>query len=1552
MCSCPSGYDGDPAVKCSPKQFGCSRNEDCSLTEACINNACQHPCAIHNPCAPNAVCINTNHGSDCGCIEGFQGNGYVGCVPVRNPSESVCQYNEDCPPELLCDRMNRVCINPCAINKCGDNAECVPENHGVQCKCGAGFTGNPFLECYKVQGCRSDNECLNSEACINGNCGSPCCEPPTNPCTPNPCGINALCESDNGNPICFCPKGLTGNPFKTCIPEGNECEPNPCGPNTGCRLIEVSCACPEGYIGDPNIQCIYRPVLVTPENTTIQACTPNPCDSNAICDSYGGQMAICISCVGPPHLNNPSCRAECILSSDCEFSKACLRNKCVDPCPGSCGVNADCLVYHHDPICRCREGFEGNPYEHCKPTASVHESCDNIRCGDNAMCQNTNDCPNNLACLSNYCRDPCKDLCGVNTECTVTNHVPVCTCFKGYEGDPFSSCRQITKSPTPINPCEPSPCGPNSECHVVGERAACSCRAGFLGAPPSCRPECAVSSDCPINRACINHKCQDPCIHSCGLDARCYVVGHNPICSCPDNLPEGDPFIRCFRKNITFVTPDPCLNSPCGPYSTCRNEAGRAICACEAGTLGAPPSCRPQCVINQDCPLALACSSDTSCFNNKCVDPCPGTCGQNAVCRVSNHAPSCSCLPGYSGNPLHACTPIMTPSETIDPCHPTPCGPYSSCGNHAFCNVVKHVPICTCEQGYTGDPFAGCSEVLSIESQEVSPCSKYPCGANAICKERYGAGVCGMNAECRVNNHAPSCACLPGYEGNPFTSCYLRVEKPVDPCSPSPCGPHSICRINNGYAICSCQEDYFGSPPLCRPECMVSSDCMPNKACVNQKCVDPCNGACGNNAKCMVVNHKALCSCPQNYIGDPFVQCSYDKRPETKPSGNPCIPSPCGPNSQCRIVGETPACSCLTGFIGRAPNCRPECIYDDECPSNLACIREKCMSPCEGSCGSNAECVVISHKAVCHCRESYTGDPFNGCYFIVTVTSDDETNPCNPSPCGPNAICKEKNSAGSCTCLPGYFGDPYLGCRPECVTNNDCPLNKACSNNKCVDPCQEACGINAHCKVAHHTPVCLCIDGFEGNPVVSCHPQRSPTLADENPCTPSPCGPYSLCKVIDNHGVCSCQQGYVGSPPTCRPECVISTDCPQHQACMQQKCKDPCPGTCGVNARCQVINHNPICTCKAGFTGDPFVTCQLEKKPIFTGPKGNPCVPSPCGPYSQCKVVGEAPACSCLPNYVGIAPNCRPECSINAECPGNLACQNEKCVDPCPGSCGFNAECSVANHVALCNCISGHTGDPFSGCSIIERTSEPPPNPCNPSPCGANAICKERNGIGACSCLPEYFGDPYTGCRPECVSNSDCDRNKACTNNSCITGYTGDPFTECIEEPRQINHVNPCVPSPCGPNSECRVISDQAACSCLPNYIGRVPNCRPECTIDAECPSNAACINERCKDPCQGACGLNAMCLTVNHKPICSCQHGYTGDAIGTCVQMIIPTTERSSPCTPSPCGPNAECREHNEAGACFCSEGYEGDPYSPSGCRREHDRRSVYSLLQYSTYY
>lgn len=95
-----------------------------------------------------------------------------------------------------------------------------------------------------------------------------------------------------------------------------------------------------------------------------------------------------------------------------------------------------------------------------------------------------------------------------------------------------------------------------------------------------------------------------------------------------------------------------------------------------------------------------------------------------------------------------------------------------------------------------------------------------------------------------------------------------------------------------------------------------------------------------------------------------------------------------------------------------------------------------------------------------------------------------------------------------------------------------------------------------------------------------------------NPCEPSPCGPNSQCREVNGHAVCSCVIGYIGSPPSCKPECTVSSDCALDKACINLKCRDPCPGTCGLNARCQVTNHNPICSCQPGYSGDPFIRCS------------------------------------------------------------------------------------------------------------------------------------------------------------------------------------------------------------------------------------------------------------------------------------------------------------------------------------------------------------------------
>jgi hypothetical protein len=73
-------------------------------------------------------------------------------------------------------------------------------------------------------------------------------------------------------------------------------------------------------------------------------------------------------------------------------------------------------------------------------------------------------------------------------------------------------------------------------------------------------------------------------------------------------------------------------------------------------------------------------------------------------------------------------------------------------------------------------------------------------------------------------------------------------------------------------------------------------------------------------------------------------------------------------------------------------------------------------------------------------------------------------------------------------------------------------------------------------------------------------------------------------------------QGYIGNPyDGCRPECVLNSDCPANLACIRNKCKDPCPGSCALNTECQVVNHLPSCTCNDGFIGDPFKYCDRDQ---------------------------------------------------------------------------------------------------------------------------------------------------------------------------------------------------------------------------------------------------------------------------------------------------------------------------------------------------------------------
>lgn len=90
----------------------------------------------------------------------------------------------------------------------------------------------------------------------------------------------------------------------------------------------------------------------------------------------------------------------------------------------------------------------------------------------------------------------------------------------------------------------------------------------------------------------------------------------------------------------------------------------------------------------------------------------------------------------------------------------------------------------------------------------------------------------------------------------------------------------------------------------------------------------------------------------------------------------------CGSNAECRIVDGRPVCTCLPGFLGAPPNCHPECIVNRDCSTTEACNKQKCVDPCIGACGTNADCRVINHSPVCTCLPGYTGEPFVRCNRI------------------------------------------------------------------------------------------------------------------------------------------------------------------------------------------------------------------------------------------------------------------------------------------------------------------------------------------------------------------------------------------------------------------------------------------------------------------------------------------------------------------------------------------------------------------------------------------
>lgn len=60
-----------------------------------------------------------------------------------------------------------------------------------------------------------------------------------------------------------------------------------------------------------------------------------------------------------------------------------------------------------------------------------------------------NECQSSKSCINKKCTDPCaRGVCGSNSKCYVVNHIPMCECENGYNGNGYIGCDPISMSKT------------------------------------------------------------------------------------------------------------------------------------------------------------------------------------------------------------------------------------------------------------------------------------------------------------------------------------------------------------------------------------------------------------------------------------------------------------------------------------------------------------------------------------------------------------------------------------------------------------------------------------------------------------------------------------------------------------------------------------------------------------------------------------------------------------------------------------------------------------------------------------------------------------------------------------------------------------------------------------------------------------------------------------------------------------------------------------------------------------------------------------------------
>ena len=287
-----------------------------------------------------------------------------------------------------------------------------------------------------------------NKKCKNKNC--------VDPCRDVICGNQAECKAEFHKGVCYCPRGLQGNPLVACQEVGcksnddcrdseacdyvsgsrnsgkKECQPlctrNPCARGATCTAAnhKETCKCDYPLQGDGYSTCYESKTKFT--FNTLYLSSVHGSDFNQIEKRFELKM-ISLFPVKTP------IEPECRVDSDCPSKLACIGAQCQNPCEinNPCTASQECVVKDTIPsrsvACLCPDGTVSDDRGQCNRVTAVPE------------CYTDNDCEIKEVCHQGSCIDACQLAeCGTYAICVSNYHDHKCICPEGYLGNPQTEC--------------------------------------------------------------------------------------------------------------------------------------------------------------------------------------------------------------------------------------------------------------------------------------------------------------------------------------------------------------------------------------------------------------------------------------------------------------------------------------------------------------------------------------------------------------------------------------------------------------------------------------------------------------------------------------------------------------------------------------------------------------------------------------------------------------------------------------------------------------------------------------------------------------------------------------------------------------------------------------------------------------------------------------------------------------------------------------------------------------------------------------------------------